>query len=512
MIFAPDPDPNAALDGLLRSAMRHHKAGELLAAARAYDELLESRPKHAQALRLRGSLARDMNDLSISLELLRRALEVEPENPQINNELALSALALGDLAEADRHWRAALARDPQARRPLANLGALAQYRGRLCEAIDLHKRYLQLVPDDLEVQCNLVSALADAGRGDEALKLCAHALKKVPGDAHVLASRGAVLLCLQRYSEAIQVLQDATRRNPADDLALINLAQALRAEGQLDAARSVLRRAMVCNANNARAVHDLAWLLNTEGLAEAGLDHCTEFLRRHPGERLVLSAYAGILTAQGGRQEALDLLDYEGLIAVRDIECPSAFANLEEFNGALERILLVDASLLSEPVSKATQGGRQTGELDLDQEPVLECLRGVFLDAVAAYKQRMRDKDRTGHPVMVYASKDCRLRVWGTVLAAGGRQLPHLHPLGFVSGVYYVNLPPGMDAHRAHAGWLEFGGSPPEFAPVDESPVHLVEPKPGRLVIFPSYFRHATRPFSSASNRVSIAFDAMPQA
>ncbi len=508
----PGPDSRSELAQLLRSAMHHHQDGELAAAARSYDELLESWPKHAVALRLRGSLARDMSDLDTSAELLQRALVVEPDNFKINNELALTALAQGDLAKADRQLRAALRADPEALGPLANLGALAQYRGRLFEAIELHKRYLQRVPDDLEVQCNLAAALADAGRGDEALQFCTDALKKTAGNAHVLASHGAVLLSLERYSEAIEVLTDATQRNPGDDLALTNLAYALRQAGQIETALAVLRRASACNTNNARAVHDLAWLLASEDSATEALDHCAEFLRRHPGERLVLSAYAGILPAVGRWQEAQDLLDYEDLIVVQDIQAPVAFSDLKAFNKALARHLLADASLLAEPMSKATQGGLQTGELDLDAEPALESLRAILLDAVAEYKRRLRDAQRAAHPAMAYATENCRLRVWATVLAAGGRQLSHLHPLGFVSGVYYVQLPADMGRSGAHAGCLEFSSSPPEQAPAGDSPVHLVEPKLGRLVIFPSYFRHATRPFTSSSNRISIAFDAMPQA
>jgi hypothetical protein len=38
-----------------------------------------------------------------------------------------------------------------------------------------------------------------------------------------------------------------------------------------------------------------------------------------------------------------------------------------------------------------------------------------------------------------------------------------------------------------------------------------VEPREGRLVIFPSYFYHRTRPFDCIGARISIAFDAVPR-
>ncbi len=37
--------------------------------------------------------------------------------------------------------------------------------------------------------------------------------------------------------------------------------------------------------------------------------------------------------------------------------------------------------------------------------------------------------------------------------------------------------------------------------------VRLVEPRPGLLVLFPSYFLHETVPFTGEDTRISLAFD-----
>ena len=60
-----------------------------------------------------------------------------------------------------------------------------------------------------------------------------------------------------------------------------------------------------------------------------------------------------------------------------------------------------------------------------------------------------------------------------------------------------------------HSGWLTLGESR-DILPGLE-PVRLVEPKQGRLVLFPSTMWHGTRPFS-AGERMTVAFDiARPQ-
>jgi hypothetical protein len=85
-----------------------------------------------------------------------------------------------------------------------------------------------------------------------------------------------------------------------------------------------------------------------------------------------------------------------------------------------------------------------------------------------------------------------------------------MHPLAWLSGVYYVEVPGGLPAEGGRAGWLEFG-QPPERFQVTAPPVlRAVEPRAGRLVIFPSWFYHRTLPFASPGRRTSIAFDVMP--
>ena len=99
------------------------------------------------------------------------------------------------------------------------------------------------------------------------------------------------------------------------------------------------------------------------------------------------------------------------------------------------------------------------------------------------------------------------MRTWGTVLNDGGYQSPHLHPLGWLSGVYYVRVPDGIRSAADTAGSLEFGHPPERIQPAAQPLTSSVMPREGRLVIFPSWFYHRTMPFTSSDQRISIAFD-----
>lgn len=93
-----------------------------------------------------------------------------------------------------------------------------------------------------------------------------------------------------------------------------------------------------------------------------------------------------------------------------------------------------------------------------------------------------------------------------------GHQLPHTHPDAWISGVYYPKLPQIVNGPgEQHAGWIEFGRPLAEYLGAIEPEVMAVQPREGLLVLFPSYFYHRTIPFDTDEERISVAFDVVPQ-
>jgi hypothetical protein len=92
-------------------------------------------------------------------------------------------------------------------------------------------------------------------------------------------------------------------------------------------------------------------------------------------------------------------------------------------------------------------------------------------------------------------------------LRPGGFHADHLHSQGWLSSAFYVATPEAVDNGRE--GWLKFGepGVPTRPSLAAE---HFVKPRPGLLVLFPSYMWHGTVPFAGDERRLSIAFDLLP--
>jgi Putative 2OG-Fe(II) oxygenase len=95
-------------------------------------------------------------------------------------------------------------------------------------------------------------------------------------------------------------------------------------------------------------------------------------------------------------------------------------------------------------------------------------------------------------------------------LLKGGSHVNHIHPEGWISSAFYVVVPPSVRPEsNSRDGWITFGAP---FFPVDGlGPELSICPKPGRLVLFPSYMWHGVNRFSDEAERISVAFDLVPE-
>ncbi len=94
-------------------------------------------------------------------------------------------------------------------------------------------------------------------------------------------------------------------------------------------------------------------------------------------------------------------------------------------------------------------------------------------------------------------------------LRSQGYHFNHVHSQGWLSSAYYVSLPPGMKAGGARDGWLKFGESNIGLGAREEIG-RYVEPEEGLLVLFPSCMFHGTVPFADDAERLTVAFDVVP--
>jgi len=157
------------------------------------------------------------------------------------------------------------------------------------------------------------------------------------------------------------------------------------------------------------------------------------------------------------------------------------------------------------PFDQSLRGGTQTaGKLFRHQDPELREIHDLMRRAVRAHLDELPPVD-AAHPLLGRDRSRFRFTdSWSVRLVDGGHHVSHFHPQGTISSAFYVTYP--QDPRQTgHSGWLSIG-EPPECLQTGLGPLQMIEPKVGRLVLFPSFLWHGTRPFPRGE-RMTIAFD-----
>jgi hypothetical protein len=160
----------------------------------------------------------------------------------------------------------------------------------------------------------------------------------------------------------------------------------------------------------------------------------------------------------------------------------------------------------AEPLGQSVRGGTQVDDVLSRADPEIVRARAAIVAAVEAYVGQLPPFDEA-HPFLS-APRDKAVRLtgsWSVRLEGGGHHVGHVHPGGWLSSAFYVALPDSAQAGPAPAGWLSLGAPPADLG-IDLPPLRQIEPKPGRLALFPSTMWHATLPFA-AGERLTMAFD-----
>jgi tetratricopeptide (TPR) repeat protein len=194
--------------------LRQNKLGEArerLAAARA------AAPGEVRLLVAEAQLLRDAGQHAEAFAFLDRALESQPDQPEILYETALAAEKLGHVELLERHLRRLLVLKPDSAQAYNALGySFADRNIRLEEAAQLIDKALSLAPDDPFILDSKGWVLFRQGKSAAALEALKRAFAQKP-DAEIAAHIGEVLWALGRPDEAKAVWRDASKAHPANE-------------------------------------------------------------------------------------------------------------------------------------------------------------------------------------------------------------------------------------------------------------------------------------------------------
>ncbi|HZZ10350.1 MAG TPA: tetratricopeptide repeat-containing glycosyltransferase family protein [Paraburkholderia sp.] len=203
------------LDHMLRQAVALQQNGAATEAEELYREILELKPRHADALQLMGGLMLQNGRLQEGVELLKRALAINARQPAIHSNLAYALNALQRFDEARASADRALALQPKFPDALNNRGNAQAALDLPLEALGSFDRAITLAPDFAQAWNNRACVLRDLGRPADALASCDHALALQPNYADAWSNRGNALSDLNEPQEAGRSYRRALELAPA---------------------------------------------------------------------------------------------------------------------------------------------------------------------------------------------------------------------------------------------------------------------------------------------------------
>jgi Tfp pilus assembly protein PilF/peroxiredoxin len=216
---------NPAPSTLYRLGTLLAKSGEASRARSAFERALALQPDLAEANNDLGALLAQQGDLPAAIERFRAALASTPDYPDALNNLGYALLLSGNNDEARGLYEKAIALQPDFPEALNNLGLLYGRGGDMERAERNFRAALSRRGNYGEAANNLALVLVSKGQMDAAVQLLEGFLDKTPEYQDAYVTLAKIHFSAGRSREGVQVLERLLQRNPKHDAALELLKQ-----------------------------------------------------------------------------------------------------------------------------------------------------------------------------------------------------------------------------------------------------------------------------------------------
>ncbi|HEY3730341.1 MAG TPA: tetratricopeptide repeat protein [Steroidobacteraceae bacterium] len=517
-----------------------HRRGRATEAAAAYRQVLERAPMEHAARRALVVVLDEMGQLAAAEAEARTLLQQRPQDADACSLLAFVLERQNRFSEAEAAYRQALALDERQLFATQNLGTLLSRLERAEEALAALDRAralgaqgyefafnrgrtlsllyrleeaerefataVALRPIDIDAQANL--AQLRYMRGDAAFaRDFAAAAAAQPNNLPLQTAFARALKGAGRFDQAERHLRSTIDGGGSAPWLRALLAQLLQEAGRLVEAEIEALAAAAAMPEDPEIVETLVAVLLARGRARDALTYLTARRARQPQLQNWI-AYEATASRLLGDDIYRQLYDYPHLVRSYTLEPPPGWSSIAELNGALRAVLSARHRFVSHPLDQSLRHGTQTTRnLIAESEPAIRALMQAFEAPIADYLQSLGRSPQ--HPLSARNVGAAFIAgAWSVQLQREGFHVNHVHPRGWISSAYYVDVPSEVEDTALRSGWLKFGET--RFPVPGATPERFLQPIPGRLALFPSYMWHGTTPIHGAQPRLTIAFDALP--
>ena len=477
-------------------------------AGTSFQRCLEIRPGDAASWLGLGNVFKQQDEFDQALQCYEKALALRDDYAEAHHNLGVCLRVKQRANDAIKHFETARGLGLDRAELYQNLGSARVDTLDIGGAIDAYRAAIQRNPEDIVSHRNLNTLLWEQELLDEHLKSYREALLRHPASEQLALAYAVALNQQEAYGDAERVLRQGLSHKPdSSDLKSL-LAYALEGQDRWEQALQMHADTVATSGSTANHRVSYARALLACRRPEEALLHAEQATRETPFNQRAI-AYLGLCWRMLDDERDGILNDYGTFIRVYDVPAPERFANAGEFNEQLGDTLNSLHLGKRHPPEQTLRGGTQThGDLFDRRDPEIEELvDGLSLCIKDYIEQLPRHQE---HPLLLRRSERFNFAAsWSVRLQRNGYHTMHVHPLGWISSAFYVQVPQDITGSGANGGGIKFGEPDIDLGSHGEAR-RVIQPATGRLVLFPSYMWHGTVPFAAHEPRMSVAFDVVP--
>tara|TARA_B100000401_G_scaffold336809_1_gene235495 strand:+ start:275 stop:1531 length:1257 start_codon:yes stop_codon:yes gene_type:complete len=391
-----------------------------------------------------------------------KLIRLRDQKPEIINLLGVAYKNLKCPDEALKVFQRGINEYPLSGAIWGNLGNLYLQQGKLEEAKKTLKKAIQINPDMKTFHDNLGLVFLEMGQLEKACDEFEAALQIAPKDIKTKLNLAHAHRKLNNLPKAIEYFEEIDQ-----GLSQSHLTECLYLDGQN---KKLLKK--IEKFGNSKVSDPLIGAVTEHSRVTLNHSFCNSFCSRP-----LSYIYRANINNSGTAEKTF-----------KDIE---KFAYSKTCDYKSQSLLI--------------NGTQTSGNLLNLNEPFVKPLSGIIDKLVKAYRNKFKQSEE---PFIKYWPNEYSIYAWIVLIQSKGFLKPHIHKEGWVSGSIYLKIP---KRELKNEGAISFGLHGADYPKKDsnfrEFPVEISE----RMVcMFPSSLFHKTVPTRSMKDRLSLAFDVIP--
>ena len=442
-----------------------------------------------------------------AIDLLRQITRINPASGVAEHNVAAALGDLGRWREAESHLKAAFRKGLDAPETWVVDARCQQALGRLGIAETSFREAIRRRPDYYDAHRELAQLVwMRSGEVTEALKALEAVQAKLPSPTLAIV-KAQTLEFAGRIEEAHALMTGLAAANPGAGSLAVQASQLATTLGRGEEALSWAEKAVAAAPREMATQITLAEALLASGDARRAQTICENLRAAYPANQHAIALLATSWRLLSDARYR-DLYDYDAFVGAHTLDTPPGWDSRDAYVADVADALKALHAYREHPFNQSLRHGSQAVDILQQEHPALRALP-LALDA--PIRAHMAKLGKGADPVRARNSGQYAFQgMWSVKLRSSGFHIDHVHPQGWLSSACYVETvkPNGRE------GWIKFGQPGVKTKPALEAE-HFVEPKPGMLVLFPSYMWHGTVPFCADAegqeqSRLTFAFDLVP--